>query len=237
MIRKLKEMIEESNHIVFFGGAGVSTESGIPDFRSTDGIYQQEYEYPPETIVSRLFFKNHGTEFFRFYRDKMICLDARPNYAHKFLVKLEQQGKLEGIITQNIDNLHYMAGSKKVFELHGNAQKNHCMKCKKSYGIEKILAEEFPRCECGGRIKPDVVLYGEELPMEAINGAIKAMEQSDLLIVAGTSLSVYPAASFLDYYKGNKIVVINKSELPVKADLVFQEAVGEVFRKVDELSE
>lgn len=234
MIEKLRQMIDESSQIVFFGGAGVSTESGIPDFRSVDGLYNQTYKYPPETMLSRSFFARHTEEFYEFYRDKMICLDAKPNFAHEYLVKLEQQGKLRGIVTQNIDNLHYMAGSKTVYELHGNVHRNYCMKCGKPYPIEKIIdkTEKVPYCDCGGIIKPDVVLYEEGLDNSTIEKAIHAIQEADMLIIAGTSLNVYPAASFIQYYKGNRLVVINKSELSVHADLVIQDAIGEVFSKL-----
>ena len=236
MIETLKKMISESNKIVFFGGAGVSTESGIPDFRSVDGLYNQTYKYPPETILSRTFFDRYPEEFYRFYRDKMICTSAKPNPAHEYLVKLEKEGKLSAIVTQNIDNLHYLAGSKNVYELHGSVYRNYCMECGKAYGVEKIIDEAnqntIPRCECGGIIKPDVVLYEEGLSDKTMMGAMKAISECDMLIIAGTSLAVYPAAGFINYYSGNKLVVINKSELNVNADLVINEAVGEVFSKL-----
>ncbi len=238
MIQKLKQMIDESNKIVFFGGAGVSTESGIPDFRSVDGLYNQKYEYPPETMLSRTFFDHHTKEFYRFYRDKMICLDAKPNFAHEYLVELEKLGKLKAIITQNIDNLHYKAGSKTVYELHGNVFRNYCMRCGAKYGIDKITdsTTEVPLCDCGGVIKPDVVLYEEGLDDNTVQNAVDAIRTCDMLIIAGTSLAVYPAASFVNYYRGNHLVVINKSELSVNANIVLKEAVGEVFRKVSTLS-
>ena len=236
MIETLKKMISESNKIVFFGGAGVSTESGIPDFRSVDGLYNQTYKYPPEIILSRTFFDRYPEEFYRFYRDKMICTSAKPNPAHEYLVKLEKEGKLSAIVTQNIDNLHYLAGSKNVYELHGSVYRNYCMECGKAYGVEKIIDEAnqntIPRCECGGIIKPDVVLYEEGLSDKTMMGAMKAISECDMLIIAGTSLAVYPAAGFINYYSGNKLVVINKSELNVDADLVINEAVGEVFSKL-----
>ena len=236
MIETLKKMISESNKIVFFGGAGVSTESGIPDFRSVDGLYNQTYKYPPETILSRTFFDRYPEEFYRFYRDKMICTSAKPNPAHEYLVKLEKEGKLSAIVTQNIDNLHYLAGSKNVYELHGSVYRNYCMECGKAYGVEKIIDENnqntIPRCECGGIIKPDVVLYEEGLSDKTMMGAMKAISECNMLIIAGTSLAVYPAAGFINYYSGNKLVVINKSELNVDADLVINEAVGEVFSKL-----
>lgn len=236
MIQKLKQMIDESSRIVFFGGAGVSTESGIPDFRSVDGLYNQTYKYPPETILSGSFFARYTEEFYEFYRDKMICLDAKPNFAHEYLVSLEQQGILRGIVTQNIDNLHYMAGSKTVYELHGNVHRNYCMQCGKSYSIEKIIdtSERVPHCDCGGIIKPDVVLYEEGLDNSTIEKTVTALQDADMLIIAGTSLNVYPAASFIQYFRGNRLVVINKSELSVNADLVIQAAVGEVFKQVAE---
>ncbi len=236
MIDILRNMIAESNKIVFFGGAGVSTESGIPDFRSVDGLYNQTYKYPPETILSRTFFDRYPEEFYRFYRDKMICTSAKPNPAHEYLVKLEKEGKLTAIVTQNIDNLHYLAGSKNVYELHGSVYRNYCMECGKAYGVEKIIDEAdqkaIPRCECGGIIKPDVVLYEEGLSDKTMMGAMKAISECDMLIIAGTSLAVYPAAGFINYYSGNKLVVINKSELDVNADLVINGSVGEVFSKL-----
>ena len=234
MIQTLKQMIDESSRIVFFGGAGVSTESGIPDFRSVDGLYNQSYKYPPETMLSRTFFNKMPEEFFRFYRDKMICLDAKPNFAHKYLVELEQQDKLRGIVTQNIDNLHFMAGSKTVYELHGNVHRNYCMQCGKPHSIKTIIEklEKVPHCNCGGIIKPDVVLYEEGLNIETMENAIRAIQEADMLIIAGTSLAVYPAASFVQYYRGNKLVVINKSEIPVHANLVINDAVGEVFSQL-----
>ncbi|MFI3200609.1 MAG: NAD-dependent protein deacylase [Eubacteriales bacterium] len=236
MIEQLKEMICSSEKIVFFGGAGVSTESGIPDFRSVDGLYHQTYQYPPETILSRTFFERKTKEFYEFYRDKMICLDAKPNDAHKYLVSLEQEGKLSAIVTQNIDNLHYMAGSKIVYELHGNVHRNYCRKCHKFYDIQAMLGEGLPTCQCGGVIKPDVVLYEEGLPEIVITKAVQAIAECDMLIIAGTSLAVYPAASFIEYYRGNKLVVINKSELSLQADLVIQDAVGKVFHEVSRLN-
>ncbi|MFI3236650.1 MAG: NAD-dependent protein deacylase [Lachnospiraceae bacterium] len=234
MNHELKKMISESNRIVFFGGAGVSTESGIPDFRSVDGLYHLSYKYPPETMLSNTFFWNNTAEFYEFYKDKMICLDALPNDAHKFLVQLEEDGKLSAIVTQNIDNLHYMAGSKKVYELHGNVHRNYCTKCKKFYDVHKMLTPKIPTCTCGGVIKPDVVLYEEGLPEAAVSGAVSAIQNCDMLIIAGTSLNVYPAASFIHYFKGKYLVVINKSELSVKADLVITDAVGKTFRELME---
>lgn len=235
MINKLKQLIDESNNIVFFGGAGVSTESGIPDFRSVDGLYNQKYKYPPETIISHSFFKANTEEFYRFYKDKLVDLNARPNPAHDYLVKLEQQGKLLGVVTQNIDNLHYMAGSKTVYELHGNVHRNYCMKCNKFYTVQELLDLEKPYCECGGLIKPDVVLYEEGLDSNVINGAVSAIQRADMLIIAGTSLAVYPAASFVQYYRGDKLVVINKTPLSISCDLLIEGAIGETFKKVSEL--
>ena len=232
---KLKELINGSNNIVFFGGAGVSTESGIPDFRSTDGLYHQEYDYPPETILSHSFFMRNPEEFYRFYKNKMLCLDAKPNMAHKKLAELEKAGKLKAVITQNIDGLHQAAGSKEVLELHGSVHRNYCMKCGKSYDAEYMLhAEGVPTCSCGGRIKPDVVLYEEGLDPLTISGALDAIRRADLLIVAGTSLTVYPAAAFLDEYPGNRLVLINKTVTPRDdiANLALHEKLGEVFQNL-----
>lgn len=229
---KLKELINGSNNIVFFGGAGVSTESGIPDFRSTDGLYHQEYDYPPETILSHSFFMRNPEEFYRFYKNKMLCLDAKPNMAHKKLAELEKAGKLKAVITQNIDGLHQAAGSKEVLELHGSVHRNYCMKCGKPYDAEYMLhAEGVPTCSCGGRIKPDVVLYEEGLDMTVMARAIQAIQDADMLIIGGTSLIVYPAAGLIDYYRGNKLVVINMSvtSQDKNADLVIQEPIGKVF--------
>lgn len=229
---KLKELINGSNNIVFFGGAGVSTESGIPDFRSTDGLYHQEYDYPPETILSHSFFMRNPEEFYRFYKNKMLCLDAKPNMAHKKLAELEKAGKLKAVITQNIDGLHQAAGSKEVLELHGSVHRNYCMKCGKYYDAEYMLhAEGVPTCSCGGRIKPDVVLYEEGLDMTVMARAIQAIQDADMLIIGGTSLIVYPAAGLIDYYRGNKLVVINMSvtSQDKNADLVIQEPIGKVF--------
>ena len=228
-------MIDEVNNIVFFGGAGVSTESGIPDFRSQDGLYHQKYKYPPETIVSHDFYVNQPNDFFDFYKDKMIALDAKPNAAHKVLAKLESLGKVKAVVTQNIDGLHYAAGSKTVYELHGSVHRNYCEKCGKFYPVEYIVeSESIPMCECGGRIKPDVVLYGESLDYRTIQQTIEAIQQADLLIVGGTSLSVYPAAGFIDYFKGKYTVVINLDDTArnVQADLVINEKIGEVFEQL-----
>ncbi len=234
-IKRLREMIDEVNNIVFFGGAGVSTESGIPDFRSQDGLYHQKYKYPPETIVSHDFYVNQPNDFFDFYKDKMIALDAKPNAAHKVLAKLESLGKVKAVVTQNIDGLHYAAGSKTVYELHGSVHRNYCEKCGKFYPVEYIVeSESIPMCECGGRIKPDVVLYGESLDYRTIQQTIEAIQQADLLIVGGTSLSVYPAAGFIDYFKGKYTVVINLDDTArnVQADLVINEKIGEVFEQL-----
>lgn len=231
----LREMINKSNHIVFFGGAGVSTESGIPDFRSQDGLYSQKYDYPPEEILSHTFFVNHTEEFYKFYRDKMICTEAKPNAAHYALARLEEKGKLKAVITQNIDNLHRMAGSNIVLELHGNVYYNYCMKCGKKYGIEAITQSSgVPRCECGGIIKPDVVLYEEPLDNYITSMAAAYTQAADMLIVGGTSLTVYPAAGFVYNYMGNKLVLINKSKTSMdsKADLVINGSIGEVFTEL-----
>lgn len=228
----LKELVANSSRIVFFGGAGVSTESGIPDFRSRDGLYNQKYSVPPETILSDTYFYSHTEEFYRFYRDKMLPLNAEPNAAHKKLAEWEQDGKLLAVVTQNIDGLHQKAGSKRVFELHGSIWRNHCLSCGKSFSAEYIQKSTgIPRCECGGIIKPDVVLYGEPLDETTILGAVRAIAAADLLIVAGTSLSVYPAASFLSYFRGEHLVLINRDKTPLdgECELVLHEKVGEVF--------
>lgn len=237
-IKKLKKIIDESNNIVFFGGAGVSTESGVPDFRSVDGLYNQEYDYPPETILSHTFYRKNTEEFYRFYRNKMLFPDVKPNRAHKALAKLEKDGKLKAVITQNIDGLHQAAGSKTVYELHGSVHRNHCQSCGKFYGLEDIYKmKEVPKCECGGIIKPDVVLYEEGLDQMTIQLSVQAIANADVLIIGGTSLAVYPAAGLVDYYKGNKLVLINKSKTQKdqRADLVIHEPIGEVFRQVVEL--
>ena len=234
-ILELKKMIAESNNIVFFGGAGVSTESGIPDFRSVDGLYHQKYDYPPETILSHTFYRRHTDEFYRFYKDKMLCLDAKPNAAHSALAKWEQEGKLKAIVTQNIDGLHQAAGSKRVYELHGSVLRNYCEDCGKFYDVNYVKdAEGVPKCSCGGIIKPDVVLYEEGLDDSTIRGAVKAISEADMLIIGGTSLVVYPAAGLIDYYNGSKLVVINKSSTgrDEQADLVIQGSIGEVFTQV-----
>lgn len=229
---QLQELIGNSNNIVFFGGAGVSTESGIPDFRSVDGLYNQEYDYPPETILSHSFFQSKTKEFYRFYKNKMICLSAKPNNAHKALARLEHLGKLKAVITQNIDGLHQMAGSKNVLELHGSVHRNYCQRCKKLYDAKFILtAQEIPTCECGGRIKPDVVLYEEGLDQQIISKAVRYISQAEVLIVGGTSLNVYPAAGLIDYYKKDKLVLINKDTTPMdsRANLLISDKIGEVL--------
>ena len=231
----LQKLIDKAQKIVFFGGAGVSTESGINDFRSKDGLYNQKYDYPPEVYLSRSFFNEHPELFFKFYKDKLNCLNAEPNICHKYLVKLENEGKLKAIITQNIDGLHEKAGSKKVLLLHGTIYKNYCMKCHKSYEAKDIFEKEgIPRCSCGGIIKPDVVLYEENLDEDVVRKAIEAIEDCDLLIVAGTSLVVYPAASFINYYRGDQLVIINKDVTPYdrKANLVINDKLGNVFSKL-----
>lgn len=231
-INQFVQMIEESDNVVFFGGAGVSTESGIPDFRSVDGLYNQKYDYPPETILSHSFYMRNPEEFYRFYRDKMIYEDAKPSTTHQVLAKLEQEGKLKAVITQNIDGLHQMAGSKNVIELHGTVHKNHCTSCEKSYELADVLKSDgVPRCECGGLIKPDVVLYEEGLNNNDLRQAIKFIREAEVLIVGGTSLGVYPAAGLIDYYQGNKLVLINKSSTPYdrKANLLINDGLGKVF--------
>ncbi len=231
-IEQLQHIINTSRQIVFFGGAGVSTESGIPDFRSEDGLYHQKYRYSPETILSHSFFVQKTEDFFEFYRDKMIVTDVKPNITHHFLAKLEQSGKLLGIITQNIDGLHQAAGSKRVIELHGSIHRNTCMRCLKPYPLSAVQAADgVPRCECGGIIKPDVVLYEENLNESDITGSVSMISAADTLIVGGTSLSVYPAASFLRYFDGSHLVLINKSATPYdgNADLLIQAGLGEVF--------
>ena len=233
-VKKLKEWIDGSDNIVFFGGAGVSTESGIPDFRSTDGLYHQQYDYPPETILSHSFFMENPREFYRFYRNKMLYLDAAPNAAHKKLAELEQQGKLRAVITQNIDGLHQKAGSRKVLELHGSVLRNYCQKCGAFHGVEVIAGSSgMPRCDCGGMIKPDVVLYEEGLDEDVIAGAVSAIRHADVLIIGGTSLTVYPAAGLVRYYRGSKLVVINKTALPgAGADLTIREPIGQVMAQL-----
>lgn len=229
----LQEIIDESIRIVFFGGAGVSTESGIPDFRSADGLYSQKYDYPPEQIVSHTFFTKRPEEFFRFYRDRMIFPNAKPNAAHIKLAELERAGKLSAVITQNIDGLHQAAGSEKVIELHGSVHRNYCMKCGKFYPLSAVTESGgVPKCECGGKIKPDVVLYEESLRSEDIENAVNEISNADTLIIGGTSLVVYPAAGLVKYFKGKYLVVINKSELNADADLVINDNIGEVLGKI-----
>ena len=232
-VRKLQEIIDDSSDIVFFGGAGVSTESNIPDFRSADGLYQQKYRYSPEQIVSHSFFMQNPEGFYEFYKEKMMFLDARPNPAHQKLAELEAVGKLSAVITQNIDGLHQAAGSRKVYELHGSVHRNYCEKCGAFYDAEYILhSEGVPACEkCGGRIKPDVVLYEEGLDTATMQGAIEAIRHAEVLIIGGTSLTVYPAAGLIDYYEGRKLVLINKSVTPMdsRADLLLQGSIGEIF--------
>ena len=231
-IETLKTWIAASDNIVFFGGAGVSTESGIPDFRSTDGLYHQKFEYPPETILSHTFFYQHTEYFYRFYREKMLPLEAEPNAAHRALAALERAGKLRAIVTQNIDGLHQKAGSKNVFELHGSIWRNYCTKCGKSYSAEFIRdSGGVPHCACGGLIKPDVVLYEEGLDEKTIKGAVRAIAEADVLIVGGTSLTVYPAAGLIRYYGGNRLVLINRDETPYDgyANLIFREPIGQVL--------
>ena len=235
-MKTLQDIIDKGKRIVFFGGAGVSTESGIPDFRSVDGLYNQKYAYPPETILSDTFFYTHTEEFFAFYRDKMLFPDAEPNAAHKKLYELEQAGKLRGIVTQNIDGLHRKAGNKLVYELHGTVFQNTCLECGKKYGLDFILnTTGVPRCACGGVVKPDVVLYGESLDQPTILGACREISRADVLIVAGTSLTVQPAASFLDYFSGRDLVVINRDATSAdsRATLVLHERVGEVLGKIE----
>ena len=233
-VKKLKDWTAESSRIVFFGGAGVSTESGIPDFRSTDGLYCQQYAYPPETILSHTFYVRNPEEFYRFYRNKMLYLDAEPNAAHKKLAELEAQGKLLAVITQNIDGLHQKAGSKNVLELHGSVLRNHCQKCGAFHGVEAVAGSTgVPRCQCGGVIKPDVVLYEEGLDQDVLSRSVGAIRQADMLIIGGTSLTVYPAAGLVQYYRGNKLVVINKSSLAgTDADLTISEPIGEVMAQL-----
>ena len=234
-IKKLQELIDNSERIVFFGGAGVSTESGIPDFRSKDGLYNQKYDYPPEYMLSHACFFDHTDKFYEFYKDKMNVLDKEPNACHKYLKYLEDKNKLSMIITQNIDGLHEKAGSKNLALIHGTIYKNHCIECGKVYDGEYIFnSKGIPKCSCGGVIKPDVVLYGESLPEEEYSKSIKALHEADLLIVGGTSLTVYPAAGFIHYYGGNNIVMINKdaTKFDQIATLVFHEPIGEVFSKL-----
>ncbi len=239
-IEKLQELIDSSNKIVFFGGAGVSTESGIPDFRSVDGLYHQKFKYPPETMLSHSFYVSHKDEFYEFYREKLLLKvvgtleepKAEPNAAHKFLAELEKAGKLSAVVTQNIDGLHQAAGSKNVYELHGSVLRNYCQKCGKLYSAEDIFnSNGVPKCSCGGDIKPDVVLYEEGLDNDIMSGAVRAISEADMLIIGGTSLVVYPAAGLIDYYRGNKLVLINRDATARDgaADYVFHGKIGEIF--------
>lgn len=234
-VRKLKELIDGSDNIVFFGGAGVSTESGVPDFRSEDGLYHQKYKYPPEQILSHTFYERMPEEFFRFYRDKLLITGVKPNKAHLKLAELEKKGKLKAVITQNIDGLHQAAGSKKVLELHGSVHRNYCERCNKFYDFDFMVNYDgIPTCECGGRVKPDVVLYEEGLDMQVIEESVNYIRNADVLIIGGTSLAVYPAAGLIDYYSGNKLVLINKSATPRdnQADLVVQGPIGEILDQI-----
>ncbi len=231
----LKQWIEESSSIVFFGGAGVSTESGIPDFRSVDGLYSQHFEYPPETIISHSFFRRNPSYFFRFYREKMLPLGFEPNITHKKLAQWEQEGKLSAVVTQNIDGLHQKADSKRVYELHGSVLRNYCEKCRKFYPAEFIRdCTDIPRCSCGGIVKPDVVLYEENLDQDTIEKSVMAIRAADLLMVAGTSLTVYPAAGLIQYYRGNRLVLINRDVTPFddEANLVIHDNLGNVFSQL-----
>ncbi|MCI5569922.1 MAG: NAD-dependent protein deacylase [Lachnospiraceae bacterium] len=235
-IRELQKIIDDHDNIVFFGGAGVSTESGIPDFRSVDGLYNQKYDYPPETMLSHSFFVSHTEEFFRFYKDKVLALDAKPNAAHYKLAEMEAAGKLKAVVTQNIDGLHQAAGSKTVFELHGSVHRNYCTRCGKFFDARYVAdSDNAPHCdECGGLVKPDVVLYEEGLDSRTISGAVNAIRNADVIIVGGTSLVVYPAAGLLDYFGGDKVVLINKgsTDRDRMADLVIKEPIGEVLSKI-----
>lgn len=234
-VKKLQELMDDSHNIVFFGGAGVSTESNIPDFRSADGLYQQQYKYSPEQIVSHTFFQHHTEAFYEFYKEKMMFLDAVPNAAHRKLAQLENQGKLSAVITQNIDGLHQAAGSKNVLELHGSIHRNYCQKCGKFYDASYVKnSEGVPTCSCGGRIKPDVVLYEEALDQNIIQKSIRAISQADMLVIGGTSLVVYPAAGFIDYFRGKHLVVINKSATAreVGAELTIAAPIGEILGQI-----
>ena len=234
-VERLQEIIDTHNNIVFFGGAGVSTESGIPDFRSQDGLYHQQYDFPPETILSHTFFMRRPEEFYRFYRDKMLCDTAKPNETHLKLAELERTGKLRAVVTQNIDNLHQQAGSKKVLELHGSVYRNYCMDCGRFYDFSYMKESSgVPKCECGGIIKPDVVLYEEGLDNQVISESVQAISEAEILIIGGTSLSVYPAAGLIDYFRGEHLVVINKSSTPQdrNADLLIKLPIGSVFSQI-----
>lgn len=232
---KLREWVAQSDNIVFFGGAGVSTESGIPDFRSVDGLYNQQYKYPPETIISRSFFDTDTAEFYRFYKDKMLALDAKPNAAHVKLAEWERIGKLRAIVTQNIDGLHQAAGSRQVLELHGSVHRNYCMRCRRAFDARFVKdASGVPRCPCGGLVKPDVVLYEESLDEQVIAQSVQYIAQADMLIIGGTSLVVYPAAGLIQYYRGRKLVLVNKTPTPAdsRADLVVHGNIGELFAQL-----
>ena len=234
-IKQLRELVDQSERIVFFGGAGVSTESGIPDFRSTGGLYHQEWKYPPEEILSHTFYKSNPEEFFRFYRAKLLAPDAQPNAAHRKLAEWERQGKLTAVITQNIDGLHQAAGSRNVLELHGSVHRNHCERCGKFYALDEILhTQGVPRCSCGGIIKPDVVLYEEGLDQDVLQAAVRALMEADMLIIGGTSLNVYPAAGLISYYRGDRLVLINKSPVgrDLDARLVITDPIGQVFSQL-----
>ncbi len=234
--RQLKEWIDGSDNIVFFGGAGVSTESGIPDFRSVDGLYNQQYKYPPETIISHSFYMRYPEEFYRFYKDRMLFAGALPNGAHKALARLEERGKLKAVITQNIDGLHQMAGSREVLELHGSVHRNYCTRCGQFYDLDYIVKSDgVPHCSCGGVIKPDVVLYEEGLDNRTLQKSVDYIRNADILIIGGTSLVVYPAAGLIDYYRGNKLVLINKAATSrdSQADLVISDPIGEVLGTVE----
>ena len=231
----LRQWIWESNRIVFFGGAGVSTESGIPDFRSVDGLYSQKFDYPPETIISHSFYERKPDYFFRFYREKMLPLGFEPNVTHKVLARWEEEGRLSGIVTQNIDGLHQKAGSKKVYELHGSILRNYCTRCGKFHSAEFIRdSVGVPKCACGGTVKPDVVLYEEPLNQDTVEMSVSAIYDADMLIVAGTSLTVYPAAGLINYYRGKRLVLINRDETPYddRANLVFHESLGAIFSQL-----
>lgn len=237
-VDEIVKVIQNSDNVVFFGGAGVSTESGIPDFRSVDGLYNQKYDYKPETILSHTFYRRKTVEFYRFYRDKMICKDAKPNIIHSTLAKLEQEGKVRAVITQNIDGLHQMAGSKEVLELHGSVHRNYCEECGKFFDADYIMnSAHVPMCDvpgCNGGVKPDVVLYEEGLNDETLRKSIEYIRKADVLIVGGTSLAVYPAAGLIDYYRGNKLILINKSATPrdAIADYIYQGSLGDIFSKL-----
>ena len=234
---QLQQWIKDSGNVVFFGGAGVSTESGIPDFRSVDGLYSQKYDQPPESILSHTYFVGHTGDFYRFYRDKMLCLDAKPNAAHQKLAQLERAGRLKAVVTHNIDGLHQMAGSQVVYELHGSVHRNYCTKCRAFYGADFIqTGEGVPLCPvCGGLVKPDVVLYEEGLDQDTVEGAVRAIARADVLIVGGTSLVVYPAAGLIDYYQGRKLVLINRDPTPYdgRADLVIHDSIGKVLGGIE----